>query len=164
MALNYLEALSEYFPGVEAYCTGDATDYTSLVFTKGSVTQADMDAAMLQGIKVAKIIEMSQACEAAIVNGFVSSALGVPKVYDSDRDSQMNLIGVAAMNSDYYYSVRDPDSMVKTYELHTAAQIKQVLADGAAIKLGHMSLFNDLRNQIYAMTTIEEVNAVTWPE
>jgi len=162
MALNYLEALSEYFPGVEAYCDGDPFTFESLVFTKGSVAQGDLEDAMLSGAKLLKIKELSEACGNEIVDGWISSASGTPRKYDAGPDDQLNLVGVVALNSDYYYSCRDPDTLIKEYVLHTADQLKQVLADGAVIKLQLLQKFNTLRAQVTAMTTLAEVTAVTW--
>jgi hypothetical protein len=37
------------------------------------------------------------------------------------------------------------------YRLHTAAQLRQVLSDGAAVKLGHLQTFGIKRTQVDAI-------------
>lgn len=102
----------------------------------------------------ARIATLSADCEAAITGGFVSSALGTPHTYQSDRDDQTNLLGshatALATGQSVPHKCRDENS-VWAYRLHTPAQMTQVLADGAATKLGHLQRFGLLRDQVQAI-------------
>ncbi|EMO14507.1 hypothetical protein QMM53_14870 [Leptospira santarosai] len=72
-------------------------------------------------------------CESKITSGFASTALGTPYFYSSDRDDQLNLVGLASLNASVLYKCTDKDG-IKEYRNHTADQIKQVLNDGAIRK------------------------------
>ncbi|EKT88344.1 hypothetical protein [Leptospira santarosai] len=72
-------------------------------------------------------------CESKITAGFASTALGTPYFYSSDRDDQLNLVGLASLNASVLYKCTDDDG-IKEYRNHTADQIKQVLNDGAVRK------------------------------
>lgn len=102
----------------------------------------------------ARIATLSAACEDAITSGFTSSALGAPHTYQSDRDDQTNLLGshatAIATGQSVPHKCRDGAS-VWAYRLHTPAQMTQVLADGAATKLGHLQRFGLLRDQVWAI-------------
>lgn len=87
-----------------------------------------------------RISELSLDCETAIVNGFTSSALGTAHRYQSDRDDQLNLIGAAHPGVDMPFKCADADG-AWAYRHHTAAQLQQVLSDGAAVKLTHLQAF-----------------------
>lgn len=94
-----------------------------------------------------KITDLSTACDAAIISGFVSSALGSDHTYQSDRDDQINLIGASSAGVDMPYKCADVNG-IWTYRQHTAAQLKQALADGAAAKLGHLQTFTTKKTQV----------------
>ncbi|MDI7227907.1 hypothetical protein QMM87_04345 [Leptospira santarosai] len=72
-------------------------------------------------------------CEQKIVSGFASTALGASYFYSSDRDDQLNLVGLVSLNASVLYKCTDKDG-IKEYRNHTADQIKQVLNDGAIRK------------------------------
>lgn len=160
--MNYLNAISEYFPGVEAYTTGSPDVYEDLVFTTGSVTLQEVVDAHLAAVKTDRIIALSQDAEAEIISGFESTALGESYLYDSDLEDQVNLIGAASLGKNTYYACRNVSSGVKSYIMHTNLQMKQVLEDGANVKLAALTKFNGLRDQVYAATTVAEVNAIVW--
>ncbi|EMO13567.1 hypothetical protein LEP1GSC165_1498 [Leptospira santarosai str. CBC523] len=72
-------------------------------------------------------------CESKITSGFASTALGASYFYSSDRDDQLNLVGLVSLNAPVLYKCTDENG-VKEYRNHTANQIKQVLNDGAIRK------------------------------
>ncbi|EMP01329.1 hypothetical protein [Leptospira santarosai] len=72
-------------------------------------------------------------CESKITSGFASIALGASYFYSSDRDDQLNLVGLVSLNAPVLYKCTDENG-VKEYRNHTANQIKQVLNDGAIRK------------------------------
>lgn len=121
-------------------------------------------------LSVEKVNSLSTACEAAIESGFVSDALGAEHTYQSERDDQLNLIGASSTGVDMPYKCADANG-VWAYRLHTADQLKQVLTDGAAVKLGHLQQFGQLRDQVEsivvdtALTDDEKrtaIDAVVW--
>lgn len=80
--------------------------------------------------------EISDACEAAILAGFESAALGDVHQYPSDRDDQLNLSGTIqrsqlplAQPTDLYPFKCSLDGGAMVFRPHTAAQIQQVGAD-----------------------------------
>ncbi|MGQ2871625.1 DUF4376 domain-containing protein, partial [Leptospira santarosai] len=79
------------------------------------------------------IKQINSICESKITAGFASTALGVLHFYSSDRDDQLNLVGLVSLNASVLYKCTDKNG-IKEYRNHTADQIKQVLNDGAIRK------------------------------
>lgn len=90
---------------------------------------------------------INAACEAAIVSGFWSSALGGPYQYSSQLEDQLNLTGVILANMDTLYGCRDA-SGAKDLRLHSVVQIRQVGDDFTAIKLQLLQKANILKRQL----------------
>lgn len=111
--------------------------------------------------QLAKTAEINAACSAAIVGGFASNALGAPHTYDSALEDQLNLIGAVGLGIDLPYRCAD-EAGVKAFRLHTAAQLKQVAADGAAIKLSALEKAATLKAQVQAAEDAAAVEAVVW--
>ena len=106
---------------------------------------------------------MSLACEQDIINGFESDALGGVYTYQSDRDDQLNLIGMVAAGTDDYFKCSIGISKeVWNYELHTATQLKQVLNDGKIIKLQKLQAFATKKTAVNNSTTVEDIELVEW--
>jgi hypothetical protein len=97
-----------------------------------------------------RINDLSGDCEAAITAGFVSAALGADHTYQSDRDDQLNLVGAAQAGTDMPFKCAD-SAGVWEYRQHTADQIRQVLADGAAVKLAHLQAFAQKKGMVEAI-------------
>lgn len=159
---NYLEVISECFPDAEAYTAGDPTVYGNIVWVTTPIAQATLDVAYLAQLKTDKIIELSVAAEDEIVNGFPSLALGTEHWYDSEPEDQLNLIGSVASGDDMYYSCRETQTGPKTYQLHTHAQLVQVLQSGRDIKLAVLQRFSNKRDETLAAITEQEIMAITW--
>lgn len=120
----------------------------------------------LNAAQSAKIAEINAACESAIVSGFTSDALGSTHTYRSRRDDQINLMGAAQSGAATKFKCAD-SSGVWALRDHTAAQIKQVFADGVARKLALIEQSNALTDQVDAITSdhatpIAAVKAITW--
>lgn len=136
------------------------------------VSQSDVDIALLEQqslhfteFKNSKINEINTACGNEIVNGFTSDALGSTYHYQSAELDQLNLIGIATAQQDDYFKcgVADADGVVVwNYELHTVAQLIQVLQDGEAHKQVLLQKANDLKVQIANATTLDEVGLIVW--
>jgi len=116
-------------------------------------------AAELYATKVPKLVTINAAAEAAIVSGFASSALGTAHTYQSDRDDQLNLVGMVVAGSDDYFKCTDANG-VAGYKLHTIEQLKQVLSDGKVVKLTALQHAGVLKAEVAAAGTVEQVNAI----
>jgi hypothetical protein len=46
--------------------------------------------------------------------------------------------------------------------VHSYGQFRQVLADGSAYKSTKLLAFNTKRNYLLTLTTVADINAVTW--
>lgn len=111
--------------------------------------------------KAAKTAVINTACAAAIVGGFASSALGTPHTYDSALEDQLNLIGAVSLGVDLPYRCADAVG-VKEFRMHTGAQLKQVAADGALVKLTALEKAATLKAQVQAAADAAAVEAVAW--
>lgn len=114
----------------------------------------------LNSYKTDTILGLSQSCEADIISGFTSNALGTAHTYQSDRDDQLNLIGMVSASMDDYFKCFD--GTVWDYKLHTALQFKQVLIDGKNTKLTALQKFNTLKEQVLSATTKTVIDLIVW--
>ncbi|HXG27832.1 MAG TPA: hypothetical protein VNJ47_03170 [Nevskiales bacterium] len=169
---NLPECLLALAPGVAFVVHGN--DYDALEWPKdkhgqdlpGKPTYEDLLAQQsvtaLQLAQSRKLTELERACRAEIVGGFESSVLGSAHRYDSAETDQLNLIGAAALGVDLQYRCTDVATGVKQHRLHTHAQIAQVLADGAAIKMTLLQTLAAKRAQVEAAESIEEIEEISW--
>ncbi len=105
-------------------------------------------------------------CEAAIVAGFTSSALGAPYFYTCTRDDQLNLGNLVIAGTDDNFTCVDAAG-VKARRMHTLAQLKAVHADGKAHIVPRMDKARALKDQIEAVlpsspTALADVAAIVW--
>lgn len=171
LTVNYMHIVGTYYPEKQCYTTGTVDNYYSIVWMDNiPISKAELDSKLLEDAKVQKIQELSDACQTAIVSGFLSSALGTPRLYDSQEVDQLNLVGATTATDkgetqafdSIYYACRDPLTGKKSYELHSNAQLKQILRDGANIKLMFLQQFNTKRQRVYEATTLEQVSSIAW--
>jgi len=127
----------------------------------GFPVAVDMPPPSLDSVKASKSTEINAACASSIVGGFTSSALGAPHTYDSALEDQLNLIGAVGLGIDMPYRCADAAG-VKEFRLHTAAQLKQVAADGARVKLTALEKAAALKAQVQAAVDAAAVEAVVW--
>ena len=113
--------------------------------------------------KEQKLTELNDSCSSAIRAGFVSNALGSDHHYStSSNEDQINLTGAVALGADIFYSCTDTATNKKQMRLHTHAQIKKVLSDGASEKTKLMQRYYDKVELVNAATTVEEIEAIVW--
>lgn len=175
--MDYLEAIAAFHPDAQVVCIGDPTVYENIVWEQGEPvpTQAVLDATILAQAKTDKIQALSDACQGIITSGFQSSALGYPCIYDSQDVDQINIIGsVTAISPtpdspagySMYYANRPIVNGVtqpKVYTIHTYAQLRQAMTDGAQYKLSCLIKFNTKRDFVNTYcSTFAEIIAVTW--
>lgn len=138
-----------------------------------SMTELEIDSHIpfVNEAKFKQIQFLSEQCRLDIIDGFESSALGAPHIYDSEEVDQLNLVGSVSTTAPtpdaptgytIYYAVRNPATNTKSYEIHTHAQLRQVLADGAQVKLTKLQKFAVKRTLVEAQTTISGVQSITW--
>jgi len=128
-------------------------------------TLSNKDFRTLDELKASKTNEINSACEKAITSGFPSSALGTPHTYQSEQTDQLNLIGVVTAGQDDYFKcgVEDTSGNVTwNYEMHTIAQLQQVLVDGKVHKQALLQKAGTLKAQVTSATTVAEVEAIVW--
>ncbi|WP_061236566.1 hypothetical protein [Leptospira santarosai] len=98
-------------------------------------------------------------CESKITAGFVSTALGAPHVYSSDRDDQLNLRDLVLLGAPVLYKCADRDG-VRKYRNHTAEQIKRVFVDGVARRTFLLQRCASLKTMIEAVDTDSRLDAI----
>ncbi|PPS26394.1 hypothetical protein BVY11_22445 [Pseudomonas amygdali pv. morsprunorum] len=112
----------------------------------------------LTALHTRRVLEINQACEASIIKGFCSSALGSPFNYDSQLEDQLNLNGVILWGADTAYACRDEEGK-KIFRLHTGAQIREVGGDFTAFKLQLLQRANDLKQRLDEALDANDVSA-----
>lgn len=135
------------------YLVESEADYANL--------PAHIAATLFMPHKSAAIERLSGGCEAEIISGFYSSALGTPHLYQSERDDQLNLAGAVLVGIDRAFKCQDANGVWAEIP-HTAAQLAQVLADGAAKKDTHLQRHTLLKNQIINATSISVIESIVW--
>jgi len=128
-------------------------------------TLSHKDFRTLAELKTSKTNDINSACSKAITSGFTSSALGTQHTYQSEQTDQLNLIGVVTAGQDDYFKCGITDAngnITWNYELHTIAQLQQVLVDGKAHKQGLLQKANTLKAQVASAITVEDVEAIAW--
>lgn len=128
----------------------------------------------LQAVIAMQTATLYQACAAAIVAGFTSSALGAPYTYPSQPNDQSNLVGAVTASlqpglsstwSVKFWCATQPAAPafpVWAMVAHTPAQIQQVLADGVAAREAYSAKLDSLIAQLNQAATIAGAEAVTW--
>lgn len=142
----------------------DYQDYLDWVAANNTPTPFDTRTSLqvLTDAKLIQIQAITQACGAQIVSGFTSSALGAAHTYPSQLFDQINLIGSVTSGLatiDFWCA-----DNTNTWNIvaHTLAQIKQVLADAATIRMSYSTKLKTLTDNINAATTVADVQAVIW--
>ena len=124
----------------------------------------------LDELKLSKISEINNACSKQIISGFTSTALdtATPTTYhyQSEQTDQLNLIGLVSGGVDDVLKCSKDDGngnpTTWNYELHTIAQLTQVLNDGKAYKISLLTKAANLKAQVEAAATQDELDAIVW--
>ncbi|MFG1461713.1 hypothetical protein V5F77_02355 [Xanthobacter sp. DSM 24535] len=126
----------------------------------------------LADLKAAKVSDLSAACAATIVEGFVSSALGAPHTYPSSTTDQINLMGSVTASllpdpvpdwSTPFWCADHVDG-AWVFRPHSAEQIQTVGADGKAHVVACQTQLDGLTRDVVAAITAEAVAAIDWPD
>lgn len=109
---------------------------------------------------------MSAACEAVLIAGFASSALGSAHTYGSNDNDQRNLLNAALAAQGQSASWKTQLWCAKdgAWSLtdHTAAQVLQVNADWLAFRLSQQAKCVSMVSQINAASTAADAMSINW--
>jgi len=126
-------------------------------------------AALLADAKSEQIAALSAACQASILAGFKSSALGSLHIYPAKTTDQLNLSAsvLASLMPGLPPNWETPfwcaDEVGDwAFAPHTAAQIQQVGQDGKAAIIAAIMRNQQLASKVAAATTVEAVQGVKW--
>ena len=169
--ITYKEVLSRFYPLLSV--NADTENYNEIQWGDTAPIPEEVLNPLKKVVHAQeeRVAHVSNVCEAAITSGFESNALGSVRIYDSEQVDQLNLIGAVASTApgldaptgtSIFYASRDPNTGIKSYDLHSYYQIRKVLEDGANVKLMHLHRFAMLRAQIYAATTLAEIHEINW--
>ena len=153
--LQFGEKYGAVLPPVES---GDECIYEREVV---SMSPEELSAA-LDAVKELKLLELSVACGKQIVGGFNADVLGSTHRYKSTLEDQFNLSGLLAVGGDRMVVCSSDGGVTYSYALHTEAQIRDLFNLGEQLKTGLLQRCRDLKNQVLAAGTKDEVDAVTW--
>lgn len=171
--MDYVTLIGTEYPDIEVHVIGDASNYDNITWLnpEQQIPKNILDEKRIARLKKDKINDLSNKCEQAIIGGFISNALGVDHLYDSEEVDQINLIGAVAATApspaepngySNYYACRDVATGIKSYIEHSYSVLRQVMFDGAQFKLGHLQRFHALRIQVQEAITEEQINAINW--
>ncbi len=128
-----------------------------------------VDARTLAEARADKVSEMRAECDAKILGGFKSSALGTEHLYPAKLTDQTNLAGSILDSlipgpTGWTTPFWCADSAgVWAFRAHTAAQIQQVGRDGKAAILAAMTTNEGLRAEIMTAPNAAAVDVIAWP-
>lgn len=116
----------------------------------------------LEYFKTAKIAQLSQACNDAINNGMsVQLSEGVSEDFTYKLEDQSNIsemTNAVVFGADgYLYHANGADC-----RMYTSPEIVTMYSTLSGFKTHHQTYFNQLRAYVNSLTTIEDVNAVTY--
>jgi predicted NAD/FAD-dependent oxidoreductase len=146
-------------------------NHAKILVQNGALVDAPAPTAavLLAEAQTEKQGELSAACQAAIVSGFQSSALGSVHAYPSALIDQQNLASsvlasiMPGLATDWTAPIWCADSTGSwLFQPHTAAQAQQVGADSTAAIQALRTKNATLQAEVQAATTAAAVQAVTW--
>lgn len=143
-------------------------DWKNHAFRDGGIV-FEPPVASLSELKAERVADLRRACEAQIVSGFKSSALGKAYTYPSDVTAQLNLMGSVTdslmpnLPSDWstpFWVCDDEGNW--TWGLHTSDQIQQAGRDGKAAVVAAQAKLAELTAAVDAAKTKKAVEAIAW--
>lgn len=137
-----------------------------LIWREGKIV-ADKGAE-LQQAQTRKTQQLNEACQASIEAGFISEALGTPHFYPSQKDDQLNLIGMATAaylnNEVNLLKCREISTKKMHRDLHMPEQLKKLLNDAQDFKMVRFMHYDTLIAQVKAAPTVKAVETIQWHE
>jgi hypothetical protein len=133
-----------------------------LIKAREQYSNGDTGSIALDVLKLLRIEELRLACEADILNGFLSSAKdNTQKMYDFDYQDQANMTAYRASiddGDDIYWKAKGE---LITY-IWTAEEFKQLCVDAKLSRITKMRFYHELRYLVTVATTTEDVLEVMW--
>lgn len=117
---------------------------------------------ILAEAKTTKGEVLKEKANETILAGFKSSALGTEHSYSFDFEAQINLLGIKGMLSDPSFQGMSWSTWEQGDVLHTKEQLQQLWDDGMGHKMFHQQRYWDLKRQVEAATTREDVTQINW--
>lgn len=111
-------------------------------------------------IRETKISEMSGTCRKTIENGFDLNVHGETRHFSLDTQDQLNLMSLSVM--------AETESLIPYHAdgeeviFYTAQEIKEIVNAANTFKIYHTTYYNALKKYINALTTIQEIVAITY--
>jgi hypothetical protein len=144
----------------------DIADYVAQLYPGATYAEVTVFGQM----KLAKVAALTAACQAAIVGGYQSSALGTEHTYPSGITDQINMMGsvTASLLPDvgsgwatpFWCSDQAGDWQFRS---HGPEQIRAAGADGKAHVVTCQGILEALSIQAMSATTEADINAIEWP-
>jgi hypothetical protein len=123
---------------------------------------AKSESVLLAEAKALRKILLTNQCNTEIISGFSSSALGSDYSYKSGEKDQLDLaVSVLSGNTCNYLCSSDAGANY-AYVSHTNAELKNVLSDFQAFKMGLISTLETKKTQVDNAETVNTVNAINW--
>lgn len=122
-------------------------------------TIAELEEAIADA-RSAKIAEMNGICD-KLLTSFISSATGQKRIYDSGVEDQLNILALVAAGVDSYFRCALPGGSKENIN-HTAAQMKQVFADGVKHKSIIIGICGILKAYIKTQTDCDKIKTIEW--
>lgn len=118
------------------------------------------DTSSIDFIRSSKLAELSRACRAAIESGIDLELQGEIHHFSLTTQDQLNLMSLSATAQTQDLIPYHADGELYTY--YTAAEINSIIKAANDYKVYHTAYYNSLKAYVNALTTIEEIAAVTY--
>ena len=143
-------------PANEVACTqAQAQNPSQYGLVNGVVTQ------LLSAVQAAQIATIKAACQAQILGGFSSSALGSAYNYPSDSVTQQNIQSAAQSGTSCGIWCENSAGLW-SFMTHTPIELTKLFSDMVTFIQTQQQKYATLSNNISACTTISSVEAITW--
>ena len=114
------------------------------------VEQIVVEEPTIDFVRSSKISELKRNCNKAITNGVdVKLSDGETRHFSMSLEDQINILTMAYLSDESVYSAKD---------------MKTIIAETNIYKNSHIEKFNQLKNRVNSLNTIEEISAVNYHE
>ena len=118
------------------------------------------DTSSIDFIRSSKLTELSRACRTAIESGIDLELHGETHHFSLTTQDQLNLMSLSATAQTQDLIPYHADGELYTY--YTAEEINSIIKAANDHKTYHTAYYNSLKAYVNALTTIEEIAAVTY--
>lgn len=124
------------------------------------IREYDID---LELLKEVKKNQLDYLCNLSITSGFQSDALGEVHTYPADEEAQRNLnFAIKRLEIEPELGAVGFKTLDAGYLNHTIEQLYQVFRDGFDYGQSLIIRYNQLKAQVYAATSKEEIDSINW--